>query len=144
LALIGAGLGAFLFALTLLIPASPATGHSLLIESSPAANSVVTASPPEMILRFNNRIEKKLSRIRLVAGGGGRQDLPLVVSDRADTLKATVPALSPGAWRVEWQVLSTDGHVVSGVFAFRVGPGPTPEPAGGAALPSGRSGVQPR
>lgn len=90
-----------------------------------------------MVLRFNNRIEKKLSRIRLVGGDGRRLDLPVVVTGRADTLQAAVPALAPGAWRVEWQVLSTDGHVVRGAFSFRLDPK-------GAALPSGRSGPQPR
>jgi methionine-rich copper-binding protein CopC len=33
-----------------------------------------------------------------------------------------VPPLGPGAWTVVWQVLSTDGHVVTGRFEFRVGP----------------------
>jgi methionine-rich copper-binding protein CopC len=40
----------------------------------------------------------------------------------ADRLIAAVPALAPGTWRVEWQVLSTDGHIVSGGFSFRVAP----------------------
>jgi methionine-rich copper-binding protein CopC len=40
----------------------------------------------------------------------------------ADQLTGTVAPLTPGAWRVEWQVLSTDGHVVSGGFSFRVAP----------------------
>ena len=47
----------------------------------------------------------------------------MLVSDgAADRLSATVPTLTPGAWRVEWQVLSTDGHIVSGNFSFRVVP----------------------
>jgi methionine-rich copper-binding protein CopC len=40
----------------------------------------------------------------------------------ADRLTGTVAPLTPGAWRVEWQVLSTDGHIVSGGFSFRVAP----------------------
>ena len=31
-----------------------------------------------------------------------------------------LPSVPPGRYRVEWQVLSTDGHVVSGRFAFTV------------------------
>jgi len=118
--------------------------HSLLIESSPGANSTVSTAPRELVLRFNNRIEKKLSRVRLVGAGGQKLSLPVVVTGRADTLQATVPALNPGPWRVEWQVLSTDGHVVSGVFSFRLAPEAAGDPAAGAALPSGRSGPQPR
>ena len=44
----------------------------------------------------------------------------LLADGPADRLTATVPSLDPGAWRVEWRVLSTDGHVVSGRFSFRV------------------------
>ena len=115
-------LGAFFSLWAVLVPAGPGLAHSLLIESSPGANSTVATSPGEMVLRFNNRIEKKLSRIRLVGAGGEKLDLAVAVTGRADTLKAGVPVLNPGPWRVEWQVLSTDGHVVSGAFSFRLGP----------------------
>lgn len=128
----------------LVLPAGPGLAHSLLLESSPSPNGTVDTSPPEMVLRFNNRIEKKLSRIRLAGVGGQKLDLPVEVSGRADTLQARVPALSPGLWRVEWQVLSTDGHVVSGVFSFRLAPSAAEEGGVGPALPSGRSGAQPR
>jgi methionine-rich copper-binding protein CopC len=93
--------------------------HSLLLASSPAAGSVVSAPPGQITLGFNNRIEKRLSRIRLV-GGGETRDLSVSADGRADSLTATVPPLAPGTYRVEWQVLSADGHVVSGVFSFRL------------------------
>jgi methionine-rich copper-binding protein CopC len=108
-----------LFALLL---AGSASAHSLLLESSPAANATVAAAPERLTLRFNNRIEKRLCRVRLVDGGGGARALSIRVADgRADELVASVPALAPGGYRVEWQVFSTDGHVVSGAFPFRVG-----------------------
>ena len=74
------------------------------------------------MLRFNNRIEKKLSKVRLVGGNGVRLEVPVAVTGRADTLTGPLPALTPGSWRVEWQVLSTDGHVVTGAFSFRLAP----------------------
>ena len=106
----------------LLLVAGSAPAHSLLLESSPAAGSVVVASPRELSLRFNNRIEKKLSTIRLLDERGGVRPLAMLADGPADRLTATVPSLDPGAWRVEWRVLSTDGHVVSGSFSFRVAP----------------------
>jgi methionine-rich copper-binding protein CopC len=73
--------------------------------------------------RFNNRIEKVLSRLRLLDERGGEHPLVISVSgDPADRLSAAMPALSPGRYRVEWQVLSTDGHIVVGRFMFRVTP----------------------
>lgn len=103
--------------------ASPVVAHSLLLESSPAAGATLATAPSELMLRFNNRIEKPLSRVRLVDNRGSAQPLALATSaPPADRLTAPLPALTPGRWRVEWQVLSTDGHVVSGRFDFHIAP----------------------
>ena len=103
--------------------AAPAAAHSLLLESAPAAGATLTTAPQELMLRFNNRIEKSLSRVRLLDERGGAQPLVVSVADgAADRLTAVAPPLSPGRWRVEWQVLSTDGHVVTGRFEFRLAP----------------------
>ena len=109
-------LGALLSALT-----SPASAHSLLLSSVPAAETVV-AGPPAVTLRFNNRIEKKLSRIRLVSPQGEPRALAVRTGGAVDTVEAPLPPLGAGRYRVDWQVLSTDGHVVSGTFAFSVTP----------------------
>jgi copper resistance protein C len=113
--LLGAGL--------VLATAGLAGAHSLLLESVPAAGATLTTAPRELMLRFNNRIEKSLSRIRLVGGDGVDRPLAVAVDGgAADRLTAAVPALAPGRWRVEWQVLSTDGHVVYGRFEFQLTP----------------------
>jgi methionine-rich copper-binding protein CopC len=108
--------------LVLWLAAAPAASHSLLLESRPAAGSTIAAAPPELHLRFNNRIEKRLSRLRLIREGGEERDLPLMPEGAADRLSAPLPAVAPGKYRVEWQVLSTDGHVVTGRFSFTVKP----------------------
>jgi methionine-rich copper-binding protein CopC len=113
-----AGLG---LAVLLCVLASSATSHSLLLESSPAAGATVSA-PDQIILRFNNRVEKGLSRLRLVDAAGAAQSLPIAADHGVDRLTAALPPLRPGPYRVEWQVLSADGHVVSGRFAFTVAP----------------------
>ncbi len=114
----------FLATLVALVSADPASAHSLLLGATPAPDAVVMTSPLHVRLRFNNRIEKSLSRVRLVDERGavaaavidGRDPAP------ADSVVARVPPLAPGAWRVEWQVFSTDGHVVSGAYGFRLAP----------------------
>ena len=105
----------------MLLPTAGADAHSLLLESSPAAGATLSEGPPRISLRFNNRIEKSLSTIRVVDERGTPRPATVLPGDAAaDRLTATLPALAPGAWRVEWQVLSTDGHIVSGRFSFRV------------------------
>lgn len=37
-----------------------------------------------------------------------------------DSLSATVPQLSPGNYKLHWQVLANDGHITQGDIPFRV------------------------
>jgi methionine-rich copper-binding protein CopC len=112
-------LSGFLVAAVLALSPAAAAAHSLLIASVPAADTTV-GDLPAVSLRFNNRIEKKLSRIRLVPARGDAQVLPLRAAGPVDTLEASLPRLAAGRYRIEWRVLSTDGHVVSGAFGFSV------------------------
>jgi methionine-rich copper-binding protein CopC len=105
----------------LLAALGPAGAHSLLLESSPPANAVLAAAPAGVALRFNNRIEKRLARLRLVDGRGQAYPLAVRADGPPDRLEAPAPALGPGRWRLEWSVLSTDGHVVRGSLPFRIG-----------------------
>ena len=113
----------------LLAGATPAPAHSLLLASTPPANAQLTASPPYVVLRFNNRIEKRLSHVRLVDERGtvataptARAENQTAENQTAENLVAAVPPLTAGVWRVEWQVFSTDGHVVTGSYQFRLAP----------------------
>ena len=114
-----------LLAVALVIAAvAPVAAHSLLLSSVPAADAVLRSSPPYVTLRFNNRIETRLSRVRLVDEHGAVAAAPTAMAkdQSAETLVAAVPPLAPGAWRVEWQVFSTDGHVVAGSYRFQLAP----------------------
>jgi methionine-rich copper-binding protein CopC len=103
--------------------AGSAQAHSLLLESTPPAGAVLSAPPSRITLRFNNRIEKGLSRLILVRVGGEARALDLRPAGGPDRLEATPPsALAAGDYRLEWHVLSTDGHLVSGAIPFRVAP----------------------
>src|SRR3989442_9995005 len=94
------------------------------------------------MLRFNNRIEKRLSRVRLVDERGTVAAAPTGRADdeAAESLLAVVPPLAPGVWRVEWQGFSPPRPLVPRRYPVwlaprRVGgvvhvlpPGPVPLP----------------
>jgi methionine-rich copper-binding protein CopC len=87
--------------------ASAAAGHAILLDSTPRAGEA-TALPSELVLRFNGRIEKRLSSVTLVGGARNAKTL-LRESDAEappDTLRFGLPALEGGAYRAEWRVLS--------------------------------------
>ena len=106
----------------LLLPGAASDAHSLLLEASPPSGGTVRA-PERLTLRFNNRIEKRLSKIRVLGEHADTHDLAVLVSTGApDVLEASLPRLAPGRYGVEWQVLSADGHIVTGRYTFRVTP----------------------
>jgi copper resistance protein C len=99
-----------------------ASAHALLLDSTPKAETAVSA-PPRLILRFNSRIEARLSSVVLI--GGPRRTRELLVKDEAtpeqpEMLIYTLPPLEPGRYRVEWKALSVDGHLTNGVLKFDV------------------------
>ena len=75
-----------------LVLAWPAGAHSLLIASVPAAEGVVNGAS-SVSLRFNNRIEKKLSQIRLVPSAGEPRVLAVRADGAVDALEAALPPL---------------------------------------------------
>lgn len=105
----------------LLLAAVPASAHSLLLESSPPAGGTLVGAG-RVTLRFNNRIEKRLCGVRLVDARGVGHALTVTEEGGRDELTAVAPALPAGAYRAEWRVLSTDGHVVHGSFPLRIAP----------------------
>ena len=119
--ILGVVLGALAIAIALLGVAEHAAAHALLVESIPAEAATLEISPPQLVLRFNSRIEHKLSRATLSFGEDGEPH-PLTVDASAapDRLVAPLPPLAAGSYLVDWQVLSVDGHRVAGKLRFRI------------------------
>lgn len=96
--------------------------HATLISSEPAASSRVASSPRRVRLVFSEPIEGTLARVALVTAG----EAPVSLAAAGDptnvrAVVAPVDSLAPGSYRVEWRVVSADGHPVSGTFVFTVG-----------------------
>jgi copper transport protein len=114
---------ASLFAL-LLLPtdagASTRFRHLTLRRSDPAAESRLSASPARISLWFTAKPQVAFSRMRLI-GPSGAVPLGAIVADTGNAFHAPVGrTLEPGAYRLEWQTASADGHPISGQFAFMV------------------------
>jgi copper transport protein len=123
--------------------APPVAVHATLISSEPAANSRLAASPRRIRLVFNEPVEAKLGRITIVPGNGAPRALRAGGDPRdVHAVIAPVDSLAPGSYRVDWRVVSADGHPVDGTFVFAVGDttlgaqaNPPPAPAPPAAEP---------
>ena len=101
--------------------ATPAKAHAILLNSSPAANSVLSDSSIAISLRFNSRIDGGRSRLTLIGPDSSEHKLEIGPQKSPDTLTAQVQDLKSGSYRVRWQVLAVDGHITRGEIPFRVG-----------------------
>jgi copper transport protein len=100
----------------------PALMHATLLSSEPAARTTVTTSPTRIRLVFSEEIEPSLGRIRLV-GPGGRVISLKSSGDPRDVSALVAPItspLEPGVYRVEWRIVSEDGHPIDGAYSFTV------------------------
>ena len=99
-----------------------AAAHAIILESEPAPGAKLVEPPPRIYLRFNSKIEKRLSRVTLTAADG--RPVPLVVkadgSEKADRIMLPLGALRPGDYVVRYKVLAADGHITEGALRFTV------------------------
>ncbi len=105
------------YAAAFLICVTGANAHAILKESTPAPNAVVSGPDITIRLRFNSRIDAAHSRIELT---DGKQERPVTIEPQTtpDTLSGKASGLHPGTYKVQWQVLATDGHLTRGEFPF--------------------------
>lgn len=94
--------------------------HAVLKESQPAANGKVTGPDVPIMLRYNARIDAKLSKLQLLNPDNSTVDLTIEKQAAMDTLNAKATGLKPGAYRIRWQVLAPDGHITRGEVPFTV------------------------
>lgn len=116
-------IGVVLASLTLVLT-TPVLGwaHASLVGSDPAAKSLLRASPSRIRLVFSEALEASLGRISLVGSDGVVVKLA-AAGDPHDVNALVAPIVRPltsGAYRVEWRVVSADGHPVEGSYVFTV------------------------
>lgn len=111
---------AFLAVAASLLSVSSSIAHAILLESSPALKSYVSGPDVPLKLRFNVRIDAARSRLTLVDPAGTLQTLEIHGQDTPDTLSAEAKGLRPGAYRLRWQVLASDGHITRSEIPFAV------------------------
>lgn len=99
-----------------------AWAHAIIVKSDPAADGHVRGPIVDFRLQYNSRIDLKRSRLMLDLPDGSQRSLSIQPEDSLDTLTAKATGLSPGSYRLHWQVLSVDGHITRGDIPFDVAP----------------------
>jgi methionine-rich copper-binding protein CopC len=98
-----------------------ANAHAHLQKSSPADNSVVTTSPPNLELNFSEAA--RLTALSIQKGDEPQQKLKPLPTATAQQISVPLPPLTPGTYLVSWRVVSDDGHMMSGALHFTLAAG---------------------
>jgi methionine-rich copper-binding protein CopC len=105
------------------MPGAMARRHAYLVKSEPAAHDT-TSAPRAVRLWFSEKVELKVTRIKLANASGDavRMNKPAPAGDDADApIVATVAeTLAPGAYTVRWSTAGKDGHPSKGTIDFVV------------------------
>lgn len=94
----------------------PASAHNVLKTSDPADGATVSRLD-RVTLTFDQPVRADFAKLALTGPDGARHDAGLTVRDEVVT--ATVkPLTSAGVYVIGWQIVSNDGHPVTGTIRF--------------------------
>jgi len=93
-----------------------AYAHAHLHKSTPADGSVITVSPPNIVLSFSEAAH--LTAAWIQKGGEPKQKLGPLPEKASVEVTVPMPALTPGRYVVSWRAVSDDGHVMPGEIHF--------------------------
>ncbi len=135
-------------AAAVLATVSPASAHNYLVSSTPSSGETVTALPARFSVTTNgilpNVNDDGSGFALLVRDADGRYygDGCVTVQGAGISIPAVIG--KPGAYTITWQVISTDGHIVSDTFPFTWAPsGAAKESAGSTRIPDCHGRVHP-
>ncbi len=109
-----------LLALGLLLPLT-AWAHAVLLESTPQDGTVMSGHSVPVLLSFNSRIDQARSTLRLEHPENARTSIAVKKNaEHPSQISGVLPDLTPGSYKLHWQVLAIDGHITQGVISFTV------------------------
>lgn len=99
---------------------APASAHDELVSSTPTANATLDPAPAEVVLTYSDNILEVGVEVTVTDASGTEwvADAPAVSGpDVTVPLKSGMPG---GAYTVDWRVVSSDGHPITGSIPFSV------------------------
>jgi copper transport protein len=113
-----------------LLPASPALAHAVVVGANPPPATGLPQAPGAVVMSFSEPLNLRLSRIRVLARSGhdvGTGPTTAVIGD-ARAMQRKLGALRPDLYTVAWTTVSrVDGHTLRGSYTFGIGVDPTDE-----------------
>jgi methionine-rich copper-binding protein CopC len=111
-------LGGVLASLT--VAAGAVSAHATLVSSDPANGSMLTEAPDHVELVFSENVGKPAAIAVLDQNGNEVDGGELQVVDKTMSRTYDPGSFSPGVYTISYQVVSADGHPISGELTFMV------------------------
>ena len=118
--------GVTVAAVAILATALPASAHDALVHSTPQVDERLAAAPEKIVLTFSGELltlgDSTTGAVVLVIDEKGRDWAGDDVEVAGNTVTVGVdPAMPEAGYQVRWQVVSEDGHPISGIVPFTIG-----------------------
>lgn len=106
----------------LIMPVHNVWAHASLVKSDPPRRATLSESPSIIKLWFNEEIEAAYATVTVVDMKDNvvSDEKPTKVEADPKSIRLSIPKLLPGAYKVQFRVLSVDGHVVDSSYSFRI------------------------
>ena len=102
-------------------PSGVASAHAELVESVPANGQHLAVAPTTISLRFTESVGVLDDAVRVSSADDGDQIEIGAPKVDGSVVTADVPPLPDGSFVIDWKVVSSDGHQISGAITFAVG-----------------------
>ena len=110
-------------AIIALISPLPAQAHTSLVSSVPIKNSTIKAMPKTIAMTFDDKLikiaGKNVSKFSVVGPDGMEIKLgPITLTNQIISAAVLEPKPKPGIYKINYRVISGDGHPVTGTIKF--------------------------
>jgi copper transport protein len=108
--------------LEVVLGATPASAHAVVVSSSPADGSTVRTAPTSVSITFDETVQLVPGTARVLSTTGARiDDGRAHLTSRGNGIVIPLSStVRKGRYLVTWRVVSADTHIVSGSIAFGV------------------------
>jgi len=106
----------------LIMQSNAVWAHASLVKSDPPRRASLSESPSQIKLWFSEEIEGEFISVKVLDWNEKivSMDEPEIVKDDPKSIVLTVPKLISGRYKVQYRVLSVDGHVFESSYGFRI------------------------
>ena len=101
----------------------PAQAHTSLVSSVPIKNSTIKAMPKTIAMTFDDKLikiaGKNVSKFSVIGPDNKEIKLgPITLTNQIISAAVLEPKPKPGIYKINYRVISGDGHPVSGTIKF--------------------------